>query len=224
MNEAPLDRRALERVLLPSGTGPAAAPGGLHLARRCCDWEQRHLFAGSWVCVGPRRRRRAAGRPEGRAGRPGLASCSCAAPTAVLRAFWNVCRHRAHELLQSGECTNDRARPLPVPRLELRARRLAAPFGEVEPRARLRPERRGPAARARPRNGTGFVFVNPSGDAPALRRMDRRPGRAGRALPDGAAARGGVATPTRSRPTGSSRWRTTTSATTARASTPSSAG
>ena len=223
MNEAPLDRRALERVLLPSGQG-RLLPQEAYTSQAVLTGSSEHLFAGSWVCVGPRRRPGAARATRRACASAATPSCSCAAPTPVLRAFWNVCRHRAHELLQSGECTNERLLRCPYHGWSYELDGSLHPSVKSSHAPGFDPSAEG-LQPARAQEWHGLRVREPLG------RRARVPAEwigdldgAGRALPDGAAARGGVATPTRSPPTGSSRWRTTTSATTARASTRSCAG
>ncbi len=221
MNEAPLDRRALERVLLPLGSG-RLLPQEAYTSQAVLDWEQRQLFAGSWVCVGRSDDVARPGDQKGvRVGRDSLLLVRGA--DAVLRAFWNVCRHRAHELLQSGECTNDRLLRCPYHGWSYELDGSLHPSVKASHGPGFDPGAEG-LQPARAQEWHGFAFVNPSGGRSRVRRVDRRSGGPGRALPDRAAARGGHHIPTRSRPTGSWRWRTTTSATTARASTPSCAG
>ena len=109
-------------------------------------WERRHLYAGSWTCLGrvddlfpderTNQRARAGRRHRLPAGR---------GTGAGLRMFANTCRHRGHELLPDGETASRRAISLPVPRVDLRPRRGA------QGRARL-PRRRGLRQR-RPRAG-----------------------------------------------------------------------
>ena len=52
--------------------------------------------------------------------------CWCADGDGTLRAFANICRHRGHELLACGATDEPRRDPVPVPRVDLRARRVAA--------------------------------------------------------------------------------------------------
>src|SRR5919109_429699 len=73
---APIDRAALQRCLVPfheARTLPAAA----YLDPAVFSWELEHFFESSWLCIG-----RGADRE--------------------LRAFFNTCRHRGHELLPCG--------------------------------------------------------------------------------------------------------------------------
>ena len=96
---APVDPADLDAALRPFGvsrTLPAAAYAG----RAVFEWEQRHLFAGVWTCLGrvdevrDGQSQRAV--PVGGVG----VLLTFGADTA--RAFANVCRHRGHELLPEG--------------------------------------------------------------------------------------------------------------------------
>jgi len=109
MPHAPLDDDALAATLRPFGES-VMLPGAAYTDPAVLAWERRHLFAGMWTPLG-RTAELAALRPQ----------CSHAAFTvgdvgvlvtfaeAGVRAFANVCRHRAHELLASGEATDRRA-------------------------------------------------------------------------------------------------------------------
>ena len=105
----PLDRGALERVLLPFGPG-RLLPREAYTSQEVLDWEQRHFFEGSWVCAGRADDVARAGRPEGAYASGSDGILLVRGEDGRLRAFYNVCRHRAHELLQAGECTNEPAR------------------------------------------------------------------------------------------------------------------
>jgi len=64
-------------------------------------WEQRHFFAGGWMCVGQSAQLTEPG--DQRAEQLGVASVLMVrGEDDVLRAFANTCRHRGHELLPSG--------------------------------------------------------------------------------------------------------------------------
>ena len=103
---APLDLAALKRVLLPFGPS-RLLPQEAYTSQAVLDWEREHFFANSWVCAG-----RADGLGKSgdqraiRVGRDGILLTR--GEDGRIHGFFNVCRHRAHELLQVGECTNDR--------------------------------------------------------------------------------------------------------------------
>jgi Rieske 2Fe-2S family protein len=105
---APLDREALAAALRPFGSS-RALPGAAYTSSEVLDWERRHLFAGGWTCVG----------------RTGELFAGITHRAMVVgdigvlltfdgthrkpRAFANVCRHRAHELLPDGGAADRRA-------------------------------------------------------------------------------------------------------------------
>jgi Rieske 2Fe-2S family protein len=107
----PMDRAAVERVLLPFGPS-RLLPQEAYTSADVLEWEKRHFFAESWVCAGTAEGLEQAGDQRAvRVGRDGLILARGA--DGVLRGFFNVCRHRAHELLPSGGCT--RARQIRCP-------------------------------------------------------------------------------------------------------------
>ena len=98
----PLDDRT--RAAAPDGEPEQMLPAEAYTSAEVLAWEQRHLFAGSWTCLGRRRRplpgRRGAASPSGpscvgdvagaaRAGR--RASCGCSR-TPVATAATSCCR------------------------------------------------------------------------------------------------------------------------------------
>src|SRR5512138_2004788 len=92
---APIDADSLDAVLQPFGrsrTLPAAA----YTAQEIFEWELRHLFAGTWTCVGRADPVRQRALTVGGIGV--LLTCE----EGKVRAFANVCRHRGHELLPEG--------------------------------------------------------------------------------------------------------------------------
>jgi Rieske 2Fe-2S family protein len=97
---APVDRDGLRLVLDPAGSG-AMLPAEAYVSDEVLDWERRHLFAAAWVGCG-----RAADLAE-----PGARRAIAVGDDSVLlvrgqdgvlRGFFNVCRHRAHELAPCG--------------------------------------------------------------------------------------------------------------------------
>jgi Rieske 2Fe-2S family protein len=101
---APLDRAGLEATLRPHRQSRMLPPAA-YVDPAVFAWEERHFFAGGWMCVGQRDDLPEPGdqraEPVGRGGvllvrdRDG-----------ALRAFANTCRHRGHELLACGVTTN----------------------------------------------------------------------------------------------------------------------
>ena len=102
---APLDLAGLEDTLQPFGRS-RMLPGEAYTSEQVFAWEQRHLYAGTYTCVGREDDLRAAG-PDGksltqRAVQVGDVHVLLTWPNDEPRAFANTCRHRAHELLDAG--------------------------------------------------------------------------------------------------------------------------
>src|SRR5690349_14753360 len=98
---APIDADALDAALRPFGrsrTLPAAAYTGQEIFA----WELRHLFAGTWTCLG----RADEVRERQRALTLGGIGVLLTSDEGTVRAFANVCRHRGHELLPEGGATD----------------------------------------------------------------------------------------------------------------------
>jgi glycine betaine catabolism A len=96
---APIDPARLAPALEPLGRG-TLLPREAYVDPAVLEWERAHFFAG-WVCVG--RSTDLAEVGTQRAVRLGTSSALLTrAEDGVLRAFANVCRHRAHELLPCG--------------------------------------------------------------------------------------------------------------------------
>jgi Rieske 2Fe-2S family protein len=103
---APLERAGLERVLdAPFGMN---LPQEAYVSSEVYEWELDRLWAGGWVCIG---RADDLARPGDqkavRAGNDGIVLVR--GDDRVLRGFYNVCRHRAHELLPPGACAHTRS-------------------------------------------------------------------------------------------------------------------
>src|SRR5690242_3884425 len=94
---APLATEDLDRALRPFGES-TMLPAAAYLADDVFAWEQRHLFAGSWVCIG---------RFTDLAGQQAMVAGDIPVVVTVadgrVHAFANVCSHRGHELLCTGE-------------------------------------------------------------------------------------------------------------------------
>jgi Rieske 2Fe-2S family protein len=94
---APLAAEDLDRALRPFGES-TMLPAAAYLADDVFAWEQRYLFAGSWLCIG---------RFTDLAGQQALTAGDIPVVVTVaggrVRAFANVCSHRGHELLGTGE-------------------------------------------------------------------------------------------------------------------------
>jgi Rieske 2Fe-2S family protein len=87
---------ALERTTM------LAAPA--YTSPEVLAWERRHLFAGTWTCVGREAdlRAGASGEVSQRAAVAGDVSVVLTWDADGLRCFANTCRHRGHELLPAG--------------------------------------------------------------------------------------------------------------------------
>jgi Rieske 2Fe-2S family protein len=103
---SPVDPTSLNPVVDPLGqarTLPAAA----YVSDVVLAWEWERFFEGSWVCVGRASALEKAGDQIAvRIGSEGILLVREA--EGVLRGFFNVCRHRGHELLEAGSTANQR--------------------------------------------------------------------------------------------------------------------
>jgi Rieske 2Fe-2S family protein len=100
---APVDRSAIERVLLPFGQS-RLLPQEAYTSTDVLQWELEHFFEESWVCAGRAEDLFQPGDQRAiRVGKDGILLVRDEEGT--VRGFYNVCRHRAHELLQVGECS-----------------------------------------------------------------------------------------------------------------------
>ena len=215
----PLSIRELQRTREPLERA-TALPRAAFTDPRVLEWELDHLFRGGWICAGHVDQVRERG-DYLMVEIGGESVIVVADDDGLPRAFLNTCRHRGARLVQ--DRGPRRARAVPLPRVDLRLRRLAAQRA-VHRRARgLRPALLRPARRA-PRGRRGPRPARPLRRRAVAGRARRRPG--ARASPATAsttcAARSGSSTT--STPTGRRSPRTTASACTARACTRSSTG
>jgi Rieske 2Fe-2S family protein len=162
---APIDLAALERSLRPFGPS-RLLPAEAYTSAELLAWEQRHFFEAGWVCAGTAQDLGAPGDQTAvRVGRDGILLAR--GEDGRLHGFYNVCRHRAHELLGAGECR--------------RARSIRCPYhgwsyrldGTLSPAVRsLHAPDFDPAVEglvpARVEEWHGWIFVNASADAPPL--------------------------------------------------------
>ena len=84
------------------GAVPRMLPAAAYTSEEVLDWERRHLFAGTWTCLG----RLEELLPEGvtqRAAAVGDVPVLLVRSGETVRSFANTCRHRGHELLPEGE-------------------------------------------------------------------------------------------------------------------------
>ncbi len=103
------DVEELRRLLSGrSGEPNQMMPALAYTSAEVLDWERRHLFAGTWSCLGrldellP-----ATGPVRQRAVRVGDVAALLIRDGETVRMFANTCRHRGHELLADGQ-TSDR--------------------------------------------------------------------------------------------------------------------
>jgi len=108
---APVGADGLDSALRPFGES-TMLPAEAYMSPAVLEWERRHFFAASWVCVGrvdellPDGATQAA-RPVGDVSV--LLSRDPSGQSSDVRAFANTCRHRGHELLAEGESSGKRA-------------------------------------------------------------------------------------------------------------------
>ncbi|HET7173443.1 MAG TPA: aromatic ring-hydroxylating dioxygenase subunit alpha [Nocardioidaceae bacterium] len=160
----PLSPAELEPTLRPFGHS-RMLPRAAYVDPAVFAWEQRHFFAGGWMCVG-----RSADVAE-----PGDQRAESAGNAGVLlvrgadgrlRAFANTCRHRGHELLACGESVNRRAIICPYHSwtYQLDGRLHSATSKSLAAQPDFRPECWG-LAELPVREWHGLVFVDGSGRA-----------------------------------------------------------
>jgi Rieske 2Fe-2S family protein len=161
MTPAPLDRVALDAALRPHGES-VMLPAAAYLDEKVYAWEQRHVFAGGWTCLG--RADELAADATSRAVDVGDVGVLLTFGQDGPKAFANVCRHRGHELLPAGGAANRRAVVCPYHGwgYRLDGGLLSAPGLDPTPDANLVQL---PAA-----VWLGWLFVNATGTAPPLHR------------------------------------------------------
>jgi Rieske 2Fe-2S family protein len=96
---APVDPAALEPALRPFGQS-TTLPAEAYLSEAVFDWEMREFFEAGWVCAGRASELDAVG--DRRAVAVGRESVLLLRDGSAVRGFFNVCRHRGHELLAVG--------------------------------------------------------------------------------------------------------------------------
>jgi glycine betaine catabolism A len=141
-------------------------PGVAYTSRELFAWEMREFFEPSWVCLG---RTDGLMRPGTRRAVPagGETILLTRDEAGVLRGFFNVCRHRGHELLPSGGSAEGALIECPYHGWTYRA------DGSLKsaPRLGLRPGfqvSEHSLVPVRIAEWEGWAFVNPSGDANPL--------------------------------------------------------
>lgn len=105
--------RLRDEIVTRDGAVPAMLPAVAYTSPAVLAWERRHLFAGTWTCLGRvdellpdgdppvRQRAVAIGDVAGLLTRDAAADGS-GGPGGEVRLFANTCRHRGHELLPEG--------------------------------------------------------------------------------------------------------------------------
>jgi Rieske 2Fe-2S family protein len=159
----PLNPAALERAAAPLGSA-TLLPGDAYASDDVFAWERIHFFDESWVCVG---RSSDLARPGDQKAIPiGDESVLLVRDAdGSLNSFFNVCRHRAHELLEPGLSVNRRAVKCPYHAWAYGldgSLRGAPRFGDVDGFEVGHYQ----LVQVRSVEWNGWVFVNASGDAP----------------------------------------------------------
>jgi Rieske 2Fe-2S family protein len=164
--QAPIEAGALEAVLSPGLAAARTLPAEAYTSPEVLEWERLHFFEGSWVCVG---RSESLGAPgDQRAVRIGGEGILLVrGRDSVLRGFYNTCRHRGHELLESGMGRNLNAIKCPYHAwvYGLDGQLNGAPrFGKVPGFDKAAYH----LIQARVEEWMGWVFVNADAEAPSL--------------------------------------------------------
>jgi glycine betaine catabolism A len=97
---APVPAADLDRALRPFGES-TMLPAAAYTAPEVLAWERRHLFAGTWTCLGRAEDLFHSGSTQ-RAALVGDVAVLLTREGDAVAAFANTCRHRAHELLPEG--------------------------------------------------------------------------------------------------------------------------
>ena len=106
-HELPIDRDALKKATLPFGSS-RLLPQECYTSNAVLEWETRHFFEGGWVCVGTTQNLKEPGDQQAvKVGKDGLLLVRD--EKGKLNGFFNVCRHRAGELLEAGQCAKARS-------------------------------------------------------------------------------------------------------------------
>jgi Rieske 2Fe-2S family protein len=157
----PVNRESLDRCLVSEGQ--MSLPAEAYVDASVLGWEMEHFFEGSWVCVGRSEDLRNAG--DRRAVSLGHERALLVRDeSGKLRAFYNVCRHRGHELMAVGETASGRFIRCPYHAWaygldgELRG---APGFGKSDSFDKADY----PLVRVRIAEWQGWVFANASGEA-----------------------------------------------------------
>ena len=157
---APVDPDALDRSLRAFGLS-TMLPAAAYTGDDVLAWELRHLFAGTWPCLGRAEELGTAGVTQ-RALLAGDIPVLLTFAGGQVRAFANTCRHRGHELLEGSSDSTVVRCPYHCWVYGLDGTLRAAPgFRQV---ATFRPEEY-PLVELPCETWHGWVFVNATGDA-----------------------------------------------------------
>jgi Rieske 2Fe-2S family protein len=162
---SPLDPATLLPVLAPTGQA-RTLPAEAYTSQEVHQWELANFFEGSWVCVGRSSVLEQPGDQTAvRVGAEGILLVRDA--VGGLRGFYNVCRHRGHELLECGATANRRGIVCPYHAWAygLDGRLRGAPRFKHLPSSDPVFEGLLPAAVS---EWHGWLFVNASGAAPSF--------------------------------------------------------
>jgi Rieske 2Fe-2S family protein len=166
MTTAPIAPDDLAPVFRPLGQA-TMLPAAAYTADAVLAWERRHLFAGSWVCLGRHDdlRHDSDGRPLTQRGLvAGDISVVLTFPSdGAVHALANTCRHRGHEILHSGAVTTRHRLLCPYHAWNYALDGSLAKAPGFEGVARFDPEAFG-LVRLPVALWHGWVFVNASGD------------------------------------------------------------
>ncbi|HEU5472423.1 MAG TPA: aromatic ring-hydroxylating dioxygenase subunit alpha [Actinophytocola sp.] len=156
---APLDPDELAGVVRPFGAS-RMLPARAYTSAEVLGWEHRHLFAGTWSCLG-----RLAELPAQRGATVGDVPVLLTRTGDEVRAFANTCRHRGHELLPDGGSADGRVVVCPYHGWVYTVDGALAAAPRFRDVPGFDPAEHGlvplPA-----RVWHGWVFVNATGDAP----------------------------------------------------------
>ena len=161
---APIEASKLQPVLARAPGASRTLPSEAYLSPGVLAWEQEWFFEGSWTCIGRADDLDAPGDQKAvRIGQEGILLVRDRAGD--LRGFYNVCRHRGHELVEPGTSRNLRAIKCPYHAwvYSLEGALAGAPrFGEAPGFDKADY----PLVQVRVAEWHGWIFVDASGDAP----------------------------------------------------------
>jgi Rieske 2Fe-2S family protein len=161
---APIEAFELQAVLARTPRVSRTLPADAYRSAHVFAWEQEWFFEGSWTCVGRADDLDAPGDQKAlRIGQEGILLVRDR--RGDLRGFYNVCRHRGHELVEPGTSRNLRAIKCPYHAwvYSLEGALAGAPrFGEVPGFDKADY----PLVQVRVAEWHGWIFVDASGEAP----------------------------------------------------------